>query len=179
MALLKKNGFGQVEFNRVQSQTTKEIISTMPAANTITSIEMGSFVVPDYAKNEVKRPAAKGDAAYIVNNEIKNYEVRTSRKDFRLEQVEGNGLFLSQGIIPRAYKMHVGDLFHTNLVDSADSVTAGTKFVVDTTGILTALGEVSGGTPTPKMVFEVVKESTMPDGQKAIQFVCTKADYNN
>ena len=154
MALLNKNGFGQVEFNRVQSQITKEIISTMPAADTITAIEMGSFVVPDYTKNEVK----------------------TSRKDFRLEKVEGNGHFLSQGIIPRAYKMHVGDLFHTNLVDSADSVTAGDKFVVDTTGVLTTIGEAEA---TAKMIFEVVKESTMPDGQKAIKFVCTKADYNN
>ena len=176
MALLNKNGFGQVEFNRVQSQITKEIISTMPAADTITAIEMGSFVVPDYKKNEVKLPIAKGDAAYIVNNEIKNYEVKTSRKDFRLEKVEGNGHFLSQGIIPRAYKMHVGDLFHTNLVDSADSVTAGDKFVVDTTGVLTTIGEAEA---TAKMIFEVVKESTMPDGQKAIKFVCTKADYNN
>lgn len=177
MALLKKNGYGQVEFNRVQSQTTKEIITTMPAADSITSIEMGSFVVPDYTKNEVKLPVAKGDAAYIVNNEIKNYEVRTSRKDFRLEKIEGNGHFVSQGIIPRAYKMHVGDLLHTNLVEGADTITAGEKYVVDTTGILTKTAD--GDVTTAKMIFEVVKESTMPDGQKAIKFVCTKADYNN
>lgn len=174
MSLLAKIGYGQVEFNKVQSQTTKEIIATMPAANNINSMEMGSFVVPDYAKSEVKLPVAEGDAAYIVNNEIKNYEVRRSRKDFRLEKVEGNGHFVSQGIIPRAYKMHVGDLFFTNLVDNATN-TAGDKYIVNTSGILTNTSNAENA----KMVFELVKEGTMPDGQKAIQFVCVKADYNN
>ena len=174
MALLSKVGYGQVEFNKVNSQTSKEIISTMPANASITSIEMGSFVVPDYAKGEVVLPAAKGDAAYIVNNEVKCYDARSSRKDFRLEQVEGNGHFVSQGIMPRAYALTVGDTFHTNLVDVSNTSNVGDVFVVDTTGILAPIGEATNAV----MQFAVIKESTMPDGQAAFKFVCTKADYN-
>lgn len=174
MALLSKVGYGQVEFNKVNSQTSKEIISTMPANESITSIEMGSFVVPDYAKGEVKLPAAKGDAAYIVNNEVKCYDVRSSRKDFRLEKVEGNGHFVTQGIMPRAYALTVGDTFHTNLVEEGDTAKAGDVFVVDTTGILAPIGEATDAA----MQFTVIKESTMPDGQAALKFVCTKAEYN-
>lgn len=174
MALLEKVGYGQVEFNKVSAQTTKEIIATMPADSTINEIEMGMFMVPDYAKRVMKFPAAEGDAAYIVNNEIKNYEVRKSRKDFRLERVEGSAHFVAQDMIPRCYQIHVGDTFHTNLIDTFDNATnVGSEYVVDTNGIL----KKSDDTSNAKMVFALEKVSTMPDGQIAAKLVCTKAEY--
>ena len=174
MALLEKIGYGQVEFNKVTAQVTKEIISTMPADSTIDAVEMGMFMVPDYTNGVMKFPAAEGDAAYIINNEIKNYEVRKARKDFRIESVAGSAHFVAQSAIPRAFKMHVGDTFHTNLIEDFDESTAkGTQFVTNTNGILKKTTDAS----TASMVFEVVKVSTMPDGQLAAKLVCTKAEY--
>lgn len=174
MALLEKIGFGQVEFNKVTSQVTKEIISTMPADSTIDAVEMGMFMVPDYTNGVMKFPAAEGDAAYIINNEIKNYEVNKARKDFRIESVAGSAHFVAQSAIPRGYKMHVGDTFHTNLIEDFDGSTAkGAQFVTNTNGILKKATDAS----TASMVFEVVKVSTMPDGQLAAKLVCTKAEY--
>lgn len=177
MALLTKIGYGQVEFNKVTSQGTKDIISQMPVANSITNVQMGSFLVPDYTKGVMKRPAAQGDAAYIVNNEIKNYKEGTSRKDFRLEYTNGTAHYTAQQIYPRCYKMSVGDVIHTNLIDGfSNASNAGDTFVIDTAGYLVA-DKNSTNIAAAKMVFEVAKVSSMPDGQTAAKLVCVKANY--
>lgn len=173
MALLSKVGYGQVEFNKVTSQVTKDIISKMPAANTITSIEMGSFLVPDYTNGVMVLPT-NGAAAYIVNNEIKNYENRYSRKDFRLVPTAGTAHVLAQDMYPRCYKMTVGDVIHTNLIDSFTNATSvGNAYSVTSNGYLAPEADVDNAA----MAFEVVKVSTMPDGQLAAKLVCVKANY--
>lgn len=174
MALLEKNGYGQVEFNKVTAQVTKDIIVKLPAANTITKVEMGSFLVPDYAEGVMKLPTAAGSAAYIVNNEIKNYDERNSRKDFVLTRFEGNKYAVSQDIYPRSYKMYVGDIFHTNLIDGITNASKpGDVFVVGTAGYLTTATDAANAS----MAFSLEKVSTMPDGQKAAKLVCIKANY--
>lgn len=174
MALLAKNGYGQVEFNKVTSQVTKDIIVKLPVADTITQVEMGMFLVPDYTNGVMTLPAAKGAAAYLVNNEIKNYDERNSRKDFVLTKFNGNKYAVSQGIYPRCFKMSVGDIFHTNLIeDITDTSKAGDTYAVDTTGHLVKVTDIANFS----MAFGLEKVSTMPDGQKAAKLVCIKANY--
>lgn len=174
MALLTKIGYGQVEFNKVTSQVTKDIISKLPASNTINAVEMGMFLVPDYTNGVLKLPATNGAAAYIVNNELKNYEPYKTRKDFRLVPTAGNAHVLAQDMYPRCYKLTVGDIFHTNLLDGfTNSSNVGDTFVVGTTGILQASNDITNAS----MAFQVEKVSTMPDGQLAAKLICVKANY--
>lgn len=174
MALISKDGYGQVEFNKVTSQVTKDIIVKMPTVNTISKVEMGSFLVPDYTNGVMTLPAAKGDAAYIVNNEIKNYDERNSRKDFVLTKFTGNKYAVSQEIYPRCFKMSVGDIFHTNLIEDVSNTSkAGDLYAVDTTGHLVKVTDVAN----ISMAFKLEKVSTMPDGQTAAKLVCIKANY--
>ena len=176
MALLEKIGYGQVEFNKVNSQVTKEIISNLPADDSIETVQMGMFLVPDYTNAVFKLPALEGDAAYIINNEIKNYDVRQSRKDFRLEKIAGNAHYVPQEIYPKGYKMTVGDILHLNLIDGfTGESNIGDTFVVGTNGYL-----VKANTQTvtnASLVFAVEKISSMPDGQLAPKLVCIKANY--
>lgn len=174
MALLSKNGYGQVEFNKVTSQVTKDIISKLPASNTINAVEMGMFLVPDYTNGVLTLPAADGAAAYIVNNELKNYEPYKTRKDFRLVPTAGNAHVLAQDMYPRCYKLTVGDIFHTNLLDGFSSNSnVGDLFSVATDGILHAESNIENAS----LAFQVEKVSTMPDGQLAAKLVCVKANY--
>lgn len=177
MALLEKIGYGQVEFNKVNSQVTKEIISTMPADSSIEKVEMGMFLVPDYTNGVLKLPVTEGDAAYIINNEIKIYDnVRETRKDFVIKPAEKTARYVAQPAIPRGYKMSVDDRFHLNLIDgfTAES-NIGDTFVVGTNGYLVSANAET--VTNASMAFAVKRVSTMPDGQLAAQLVCIKANY--
>lgn len=178
MALLDKIGYGQVELNKVSAQTTKEIIANMPAADTIEQVEMGMFLVPDYKTGTFKLPTKAGSAGYLICNEIKNYDVRMGRKDFVLTKTNGSAHTVGQPIYPRGYKMHVGDIIHTNLIDGLEAGTAaGTEFALNTKGILENVATLNPGGDTISMLFQLEKVSTMPDGQMAAKLVCTSVLY--
>ena len=179
MALLDKIGYGQVELNKVSAQTTKEIIANMPAADTIEQVEMGMFLVPDYKTGTFKLPTKAGMAGYLICNEIKNYDVRMSRKDFVLTKTSGSAHVVGQPIYPRGFKMHAGDIIHTNLIDGLEAGTeAGTEFAINTKGILENVATLNaGGDLMASVVFQLEKVSTMPDGQMAAKLVCTSAVY--
>ena len=176
MALLEKIGYGQVEFNKVTSQVTKDFISKMPADDSIEIVEMGMFLVPDFSNGKMVLPAAEGDAAFIVNNEVKIYDSRFSRKDFALMKTPKTAHYVAQDIYPRAYKMSVSDTLHLNLIDGfSNSSNVGDTFVVGTNGYLVSANAET--VTNASLVFAVEKISTMPDGQLAPKLVCIKANY--
>ena len=161
MALLVKEGFGQLEPNHLSAQRNGQIYAQLPCESSIGVLQNAQFVKYDYANGEVNFTGA--GEWMLVFNEVKLYDPRHSYKDFALQKKNCVG----GEMVPRVMKTMVGDIFTTNLVDLKDKGAAfdvGDKLVVGTTGIL----EYSA-TPGAGMVWQVAKVYTMADGQPAVK----------
>ena len=161
MALLVKEGFGQLEPNHLSAQRNGQIYAQLPCDSSIEKLQNAQFVKYDYAEGEVN---FTGEGEWmLVYNEVKLYDPRHSYKDFALQKKNCVG----GEMVPRVMKTMVGDIFTTNLVDAKEKDTTlavGDKLVVGTTGIL----EYSAA-PGAGMVWQVAKVYTMADGQPAVK----------
>ena len=163
MALLVKQGFGQLEPNHLSAQRNGQIYAQLPCDTSIEVLQNAQFVKYDYAKGKV---GYTGEGEWmLVYNEVKLYDPRHSYKDFALQKkncVDGE-------MVPRVMKTMVGDIFTTNLVDNGSKGSAlavkDKLTVAEGTGILTY-----DATPeATDMVWQVVKVYTMADGQPAVK----------
>ena len=162
MALLVKQGFGQLEPNHLSAQRNGQIYAQLPCESSMEVLQNAQFVKYDYANGEVNYT---GEGEWmLVYNEVKLYDPRHSYKDFALQKKNCVG----GEMVPRVMKTMVGDIFTTNLVDNKDKGSAlavKDKLVVgESTGIL----EYSAA-PGAGMVWQVVKVYTMADGQPAVK----------
>ena len=162
MALLVKEGFGQLEPNHLSAQRNGQIYAQLPCESSIEVLQNAQFVKYDYAEGEVN---FTGEGEWmLVYNEVKLYDPRHSYKDFALQKKNCVGGVM----VPRVMKTMVGDIFTTNLVDpkgKSGALAVKDKLVVGTGGIL----EYSDS-PTPgAMVWQVAKVYTMADGQPAVK----------
>lgn len=155
MALLTKVGYGQVEPNHLSAQRTAQIYAQLPVDPAITVVENGMFLKYDMAAGEVNTTGA--GEFMLVYNEIKLYDLaRQTVKDFAL---------VGDGVLPRLFKTNVGDIFTTNLVDlTVKDTVAVADLLEPTAGVLTQVAAATG-----EILFQVVKVTTMPDGQKAVK----------
>ena len=162
MALLVKQGFGQLEPNHLSAQRNGQIYAQLPCANSMETLENASFVKYDYASNECN---LTGDGEWmLVYNEVKLYDPRHSYKDFALQKKNCVGGVM----VPRVMKTMVGDIFTTNLVDpkgKSGALAVGDKLVV---GAATGILEYSES-PAAGMVWQIAKVYTMADGQPAVK----------
>lgn len=176
MALqIDRTGFGQVEPNHLSAQRTGQIYAQLPAKSDINILENGQFVKYNYSANEVDT-TGKGEWM-LVFNEIKLYDgIRETYKDFALKKTD----YIDGVMTPRVFKTNVGDIFTTNTIKTAattntgktvgEELTVGDLLKVDATGFLAD----GGNTSTDDMVWEVVKETTLPDGQPAVKIMRIK-----
>ena len=163
MALLVKEGFGQLEPNHLSAQRNGQIYAQLPCESSMEVLQNAQFVKYDYAEGEVNFTGA--GEWMLVFNEVKLYDPRHSYKDFALQKkncVDGE-------MVPRVMKTMVGDIFTTNLVDNGSKGSAlavkDKLTVAEGTGILTY-----DATPeATDMVWQVVKVYTLADGQKAVK----------
>ena len=162
MALLVKEGFGQLEPNHLSAQRNGQIYAQLPCESSIEVLQNAQFVKYDYAKGEVDFTGA--GEWMLVYNEVKLYDPRHSYKDFALQKKNCVG----GEMVPRVMKTMVGDIFTTNLVDpkgKSGALAVKDKLVVgESTGIL----EYSAA-PGAGMVWQVAKVYTMADGQPAVK----------
>ena len=162
MALLVKEGFGQLEPNHLSAQRNGQIYAQLPCDSSIEVLQNAQFVKYDYANGKVNYTGA--GEWMLVYNEVKLYDPRHSYKDFALQKKNCVG----GEMVPRVMKTMVGDIFTTNLVDAKEKDTTlavGDKLVVgESTGIL----EYSAA-PGAGMVWQVAKVYTMADGQPAVK----------
>lgn len=177
MAEIKRTGFGQIEPNHLSAQRTAQIYAQLPAAASIAILENGQFAKYDYLKGEVNFTGA--GEWMLVYNEVKLYDEawRETYKDFALKKTN-----YTEGVMtPRVFKTNVGDIFTTNCVGAAntagDAVTAavtineGDLMKPDAaTGYLVTGADAA----TDGMVWQVVKITTMPDGQPAVKLMRIK-----
>lgn len=168
MALtIKRIGFGQVEPNHLSAQRTGQIYAQLPANKDITVLENGQFAKYDYAKGEVN---FDGEGEFmLVLNEVKVYDERDSYKDFAMVKAD----YFNGEMVPRLFKTNVGDIFTTNCiglgntdkratVEYEEALTVGDYLNVDG-------GYLVKGSADAEMVWKVVKEYTMADGQPAVK----------
>ena len=163
MALLVKQGFGQLEPNHLSAQRNGQIYAQLPCDSSIEVLQNAQFVKYDYANGKVNYT---GEGEWmLVYNEVKLYDPRHSYKDFALQKKNCVG----GEMVPRVMKTMVGDIFTTNLVDNGSKGSAlavkDKLTVAEGTGILTY-----DATPeATDMVWQVVKVYTMADGQPAVK----------
>lgn len=163
MALLVKQGFGQLEPNHLSAQRNGQIYAQLPCDTSIEVLQNAQFVKYDYANGKVNYT---GEGEWmLVYNEVKLYDPRHSYKDFALQKKNCVGGVM----VPRVMKTMVGDIFTTNLVDNGSKGSAlavkDKLTVAESTGILTY-----DATPeATDMVWQVVKVYTMADGQPAVK----------
>ena len=163
MALLVKQGFGQLEPNHLSAQRNGQIYAQLPCESSMEVLQNAQFVKYDYAEGEVN---FTGEGEWmLVYNEVKLYDPSHSYKDFALQKKNCVGGVM----VPRVMKTMVGDIFTTNLVDNGSKGSAlavkDKLTVAEGTGILTY-----DATPeATEMVWQVVKVYTMADGQPAVK----------
>lgn len=156
---LTRDGYGQVEPNHLSAQRTGQIYAQLPAAEAITVLENGMFAKYDYEAGEVN---FTGDGEWmLVFNEVKLYGARETLKDFALKAVDA----VDGEIVPRLFKTNVGDIFTTNCVDpeAANVAVVGAQLTPGAAGLLVVK------TDETTNIWNVVKVTTMPDGQDAVK----------
>ncbi len=159
----KREGYGQVEPNHLSAPRDGRVYAQLPAAENITILENGMFVKYDYAAGEVN---FTGDGAWmLVYNEEKLYDERHQMHKDWAQKVEDS---YDGKIYPRVFGLVAGDIFTTNMFADGTSLKVNDTVVPGNDGILTAGN--SGD-----LVFKVVKEYTLPDGQPAVKLQCIKA----
>ena len=175
---ISRKGYGQVEPNHLSGIVTGQIYAQLPAhvkvgqtgADSITQLEQGQFAKYDYAAGEVN---FTGDGEFmLVYNEEKLYDERKQAHKYFVYKTAD---FTDGKIYPRLIKTNIGDIYTTNTIgvaNTSDTATVGTvslsvgdKLQPNTSGFLTkATGDNLTG-----MVWKVVKEYTMPDGQPGVK----------
>ena len=184
---MSRKGYGQVEPNHLSGIVTGQIYAQLPAkgntaasgqpSNAITQLEQGQFAKYDYAAGEVN---FTGEGEFmLVYNEEKLYDERfQSHKDFVYNVVD----FTDTKLYPRLIRTYVGDIMTTNTIAVANtsntatvgntSLAVGDYLTISNTGFLTKVEGVGNADPTMPasgIVWKVVKEYTMPDGQPGVK----------
>ena len=168
MAILEKKGYGQVEPNHLSAQRTGQIYAQTPVADDIKVLENGAFLRLDSATNKL---GTTGNGEWmLVYNEVKLYDnTKQGYKDFvvRADETVGGKIY------PRMFKINVGDIFTTNMIQAGLEVGDQVTPTADTDSKVGILKSFTNET-NPEMVFEVLKLTTMPDGQPGVKVVRIK-----
>lgn len=201
---IARKGFGQVEPNHLSAQRTAQIYAQLPAhikdsadaANTIDILENGQFVKYDYANGEVNFTGA--GEWMMVFNEVKLYDDkwREHYKDYAMIRSnfvpapnnawDANATVPAKTasvgeMVPRVIKINIGDIYTTNCIGvgntSRDATVGSVSLAVEDTLEVGSNGylvkQPQSGAAT-SFVFQVVKETTMPDGQPAVKIMRIK-----
>lgn len=184
---IKRTGFGQVEPNHLSAQRTGQIYAQLPAKSTISVLENGQFAKYDYENKEVNFTGV--GEFMLVYNEVKLYDGwRETYKNFAMQSknyTPGSSTITHYGVgpfpgqmVPRLFKTNVGDIFTTNCIKvgntsgsvevAGETLAVGDKLVVNSGGYLEKATIVNNTLPAG-MVWNVVKETTMPDNQPAVK----------
>ena len=181
-----KYGYGQVEDNHLSAPRNGQVYGQLPAAADINVLENGMFVKYDYAKGVCTLPSGDGQGPIMmVLNEIKLYRDYEVDADFAMiKENYGAAVYNAAGtampanttMVPRVFKMSIGDIYTTNCVNET-ALAVNNILVVGDDGYLekaptpsSSSTEGSGTVKGPQ--FQVVKVYTMPDGQPGVKLQC-------
>ena len=165
MALLEKKGYGQVEPNHLAGQKSGMIFAQLPVKKEITTVQNGMLMKYDVAAGEIN---LDGNGEYmLVYSEVKLYDPRETHKDFALTKAQS----VDGKIYPRLIGTFPGDIITTNLVDVTTAKGSLAKKFLQVDSTTGFLKEVASSPVEELALWQVVKETTMPDGQYALKIV--------
>ena len=138
--------------------------------------DKNGFVKMDEIKNPVTGEVADYSVAskvydYYEMNDINNPEIGDdyrSRLFMKLRAVKHPEAMMKPGttMVPRVFKTNVGDIFTTNTINgTVDTVKVGKMLTPGAKGILEVTEATDG------MLWQVVKEYTMPDHQRGVKIM--------
>lgn len=188
--MLKKVGYGQVEPNRLQGVRAGRVVADIPVnpevvKNNGDRIENGMFLdvafgtgfAGNLKTGQLELPTATSKNVGLVYSEVKLYSEFTSNKDFALftvapsiNQTRQASIYDNKDqakatVIPRLIFPTPGDVFTTNMVETADGAlpAEGTVLKLNAKGVLSTAGTLT------VVIAKVVQKTTMPDGQAAVK----------
>ena len=178
MARMVIDGYGQVELNNVAFRRDGRI-EAQCALDTAdfdanTPCENGMIVVVKKAEHKIGFADASADnQLYALNYSAEHMydERRPGLKNFKLVSAAAGEDFL-----PRVGYLAAGDLWTTNCVDLGSFANAAAVAAAMTNAaVYAAVGTqgaavLSTDAPSVGPVLQVIKKTTMPDGQDAFQF---------
>lgn len=156
-------GYGQVELNQVAFRRDGRIEAQCRIADGIDYIENGMILAINHADRTVAYPTAEDKFLALNYTSEHMYDERFANglKHFKLDK----GTFL-----PRLGYLTTGDKFTTNCISTAngteEDAKAATYGHIDPDN-----GSILVNTTAEGAILKVVKVTTMPDGQFALQFV--------
>ena len=158
---ITRDGYGVVEPNHLSAPRDGRVYGQLPAADTIEELQNGMFVKYNYAEGVC---SFTGDGPWmLVFNEEKLYDERFQmHKHYHM--VPGD--FYDGKMYPRVLGIVTGDIFTTNMFAIGTTLSVGDKVAPGADGILAPVDSADG------VVFQVVKEYTMPDGQPGVKLQC-------
>lgn len=195
--LLKKVGYGQVEKNRIQGIRAGRVLADLPVKPEVVKssgdrIENGMFLDAVYGTGfegnlktgQLELPTAQSKNVGLVYSEVKLYSEYTSNKDFALFTVNPSINQMRQApiydkkevpkatVIPRLIFPTPGDIFTTNLIETADGELpeVGTTLKLNDKGILSTAGTLN------VVIAQVVQKTTMADGQVAAKLAIVEVN---
>lgn len=195
--LLKKVGYGQVEKNRIQGIRAGRVLADLPVKPEVVKssgdrIENGMFLDAVYGTGfegnlktgQLELPTAQSKNVGLVYSEVKLYSEYTSNKDFALFTVNPSINQMRQApiydkteapkatVIPRLIFPTPGDIFTTNLIETADGELpeVGTTLKLNDKGILSTAGTLN------VVIAKVVEKTTMADGQVAAKLAIVEVN---
>ena len=138
--------------------------------------DKNGFVKMDEIKNPITGEVADYSVAskvydYYEMNDINNPEIGDdyrSRLFMKLRAVKHPEAMMKPGttMVPRVFKTNVGDIFTTNTINgTVDTVKVGKMLTPGAKGILEVTEATDG------MLWQVVKEYTMPDHQRGVKIM--------
>jgi hypothetical protein len=151
------DNFAVVEPNHLSAPRSGGVYGQLPADDSITMLEQGTFVKYDYAAGKIN---FTGEGPWMmVFNEEKLYDERKQmHRDYAMKKSD----FYDGVMTPRVFRMYAGDIFTTNNV-KADDYDLGDVLVPGTSGVLEKGAKGEG------LAVKVVKLTTMPDGQPGLK----------
>lgn len=151
------DNFAVVEPNHLSAPRSGGVYGQLPADDSITMLEQGTFVKYDYAAGKIN---FTGEGPWMmVFNEEKLYDERKQmHRDYAMKKSD----FYDGVMTPRVFRMYAGDIFTTNNV-KADDYDLGDVLVPGTNGVL------EKGAKGESLAVKVAKLTTMPDGQPGLK----------
>lgn len=151
------DNFAVVEPNHLSAPRSGGVYGQLPADDSITMLEQGTFVKYDYAAGKIN---FTGEGPWMmVFNEEKLYDERKQmHRDYAMKKSD----FYDGVMTPRVFRMYAGDIFTTNNV-KADDYVLGDVLIPGTNGVLEKGAKGEG------LAVKVAKLTTMPDGQPGLK----------
>lgn len=148
---------GVVEPNHLSAPRSGGVYGQLPADDSITMLEQGTFVKYDYAAGKIN---FTGEGPWMmVFNEEKLYDERKQmHRDYAMKKSD----FYDGVMTPRVFRMYAGDIFTTNNV-KADDYKLGDVLAPGAKGVLEKGAKGEG------LAVRVAKLTTMPDGQPGLK----------